>query len=232
MGKELSDKDVIEYNEKILPSVKDREPLYSIATRPRNYSVKRGDNVEIDIYLTGLGIPDEGKIFILFSSPNIIDVASKGVLTSCIQFSPKKLKGKDTITPVSGEKYVERFDLDPNGVTIHLNKGYFLPVPKLPIVSRGQPLMAEVMAEKQFDGYDPISVSLKTLSKAKSGDYKIDIALTYRYKSTLKQASKTVDFRITSWWDRNQWWILTAGAIIALISLILLAINIFLPIGG
>ena len=152
MGKELSDKDVIEYNLQVLPTVKDIEPTYSIVARARNYSIRGGDNIEIDIYLTGLGIPEENKLVLLWSSPNIIDTSSKGVLTSCIKFSPAKLKGKDTIVPVSGKSYVDHFDLDPNGVTVHLNNGYFLPVPKFSVSNGKQALMAEMMAEKQFDG--------------------------------------------------------------------------------
>jgi len=229
---ELTDDNVIEYNKEILPSVKHKEPLYSVVTRPRKYNVKRGDNIEIDIYLTGLGVPDTSKLFILFSSPNIIDFSIPGIATTCVKYSPKKLNGKDTIIPVAGEKYVDRHEVDPNGLTFRSLEGFFLPVPKFPVTNEEQLLMPEVMAEKQFDGYDPISISLKTLSKAKPGDYEINTTLTYEYQNIIKQASNKVKFRITNWWDRNQWWVITSGSIIAFILLVLTVVNIWFPIGA
>jgi hypothetical protein len=70
------------------------------------------------------------------------------------------------------------------------------------------------------------------LKKAKSGDYKIDLTLNYKHENILKQATNTVEFRITNWWDRHQWWIITSGSIIAFIVLMLTALNIFGLISG
>jgi len=230
---ELTDDNVREYNEKILPALKNKEPLYSVVTRPRNYNIKRGDNIEIDIYLTGLGIPGTSKIFILFSSPNIIDTSSPGIATSCIKLSPEKLNGKDTIVPVAGgEECVERHELDPNGITFRQLESFFLPVPKFPVLNEERLLMPEVMAEKQSGGYDPISISLKTLKKAKPGDYEINVTLTYEYQNVIKQASDKVKFHITSWWDRKGWWVVAAGAISAFILLVLTFLNSFGFISG
>lgn len=229
MGKndiKLSAEDIVEYNRELLPKVKDLEPVYSIVVRARNHNIKGGDNIEIDTYLTGLGIPEYNKLVLLWSSPNVIDTSSPGVATYCIQ-EAKSLNGRGMIAPLAGSKFVGQHKLDPNGITIHFNEAYFLPVPKYK-----HPNMPQIVGEMVHSGYHPLSISLKTLKKAKSGDYKIDLTLTYKHKNTLKQASSTVEFRITSWWDRNQWWIITSGAVIAFISLILLVINIWLPIGG
>jgi len=241
---ELTDDNVREYNEKILPALKNKEPLYSVVIRPRNYNVKGGDNIEIDIYLTGLGIPDTHKLFFLFSSPNVIDTSRQGIVTSCIKLSKEKLNGKDMEVPVAGEKYIERHDIDSNGLTIRLPDGFFMPEPKFPAPNEKQLLMPDIMAEKafmiekevkgekNFDWYDPISISLKTLSKAKPGDYEINTTLTYEYQNIIKQASNKVKFRITNWWDRNQWWVITSGSIIAFILLVLTVVNIWFPIGA
>jgi hypothetical protein len=230
MGKNdvtLTDADIIEYNEEILPALEPLEPTYSLVSRVRKRNIKGGDSVEIDIYVTGLGIPEDNKLVLIWSSPNVIDVSSPGVAIHCIKEATKQLKGKKMIAPVAGLKYVTKNELDPNGITFNLNKGYFLPVPKYK-----NSRMPQIVGERIHSGYHPLSISLKTLKKAKSGDYKIDLNLTYRYRNTLKQASNTVEFRITSWWDRNQWWILTAGAVIAFISLVMLVINIWFPIGS
>jgi hypothetical protein len=223
----LTKNDIIEYNEKMLPPLKDMEPIYSIVTRARNYNIKGGDSIEIDIYLTGLGIPETNKLVLLWSSPNIIDASSPGVATYCIREAHVKLNGKDMTAPVAGEEYIQHSELDPNGIMFHLSRGYFLPVPKYK-----HPQIPQIVGERIHKGYPPMSISLKTLKEAKSGDYKIDLTLTYSYKKTIKQTSDKVEFRITSWWDRHQWWILTAGSIIAFILLMLTVVNIWFPIGG
>ena len=228
----LTDDNVREYHEKILPAVKNKEPLYSVVIRPRNYNVKGGDNIEVDIYLTGLGIPDKSKLYILCSSPNVIDTSSPGIGTSCIKLSIEKLNGKDMKVPVAGEEYVDHHEIDQNGLTFHSLEGLFLPVPKFPVTEEDQIRMHEIMAEKNFDGYDPISISLKTLKKAEPGDYEINVTLTYAYQNIIKQACDKVKFHITSWWDRNQRWVVTAGTIIALTLLVLTFLNIWGFIGG
>ena len=229
---ELTDDNVIEYNEKILPLLKDTEPLYSIVPRVRNHDIKGGDNIEVDIYLTGLGIPDKGKIVLILSSPNIIDDSCPGISKSCIKLSQENLNGKDMIVPVCGKKYVEEHELDPNGFTFHLVKSYFLPLPNLPAPDTQQIHMPEVMAEKQSDGYDPISISLKTLEKAKAGDYEINVILTYTYQNIIKQASDKVKFHITNWWDRNGARVITVGTISTFILLVLTFLKIWGFIGS
>ena len=229
---EITDDDIIAYNDKILPLLKDKEPLYSIVARVRNHNIKSGDNVEVDIYLTGLGIPDASKLLFLLSSPNILDTSSPGITMSCIKLSLEKLDNKDMVFPVAGEQYVDRLKLDPNGLTYHLNKSYFLPLPESTVPNEEQLFMPDVMAEKQFAGYDPISASLETLKKAKPGDYEINVTLTYTYQNIVKQASDKVEFHITNWWDRNQGWVTTAGMIIAFILLMLTFLKIWGVIGG
>ena len=59
MGKNdvtLTDADIIEYNEEMLPALEPLEPTYSLVSRVRKRNIKGGDSVEIDIYVTGLGL--------------------------------------------------------------------------------------------------------------------------------------------------------------------------------
>jgi len=222
----LTKDDIIEYNLQVLPKVKDIEPTYSIVTRARNYNIKEGDSIEIDIYLTGSGIPEGNKLVLVWSSPNIIDPSSPGIAKYIIMEFKTKLNGKDMVVPLTEEEE-QRTELSPDGIIFELPEAFFLPVPK-----SEERLIPQVMAERNSAGYPPISISLKTLRKAKSGNYKIDIVLTYRYQNVFKQASDKVEFRITNWWDRHQWKVITAGAIIAFFSLILLVINIWFPVGS
>jgi len=213
----FTDDDIVKYNLEVLPRVQDIEPVYSIVARARSRSIKAGDNIDIEIYLTGLGVPDANKVVLLWSSPNIIDASSPGYSTYCIKDVEKKIKGKDVIFPLAGKGVLTRDELASPGIELLLTKGYFLPTPDME--RRG---MAGIMAERNFEGYPPILISLKTLRKAQSGASSIDVTFTYRHGNTIKQASNRVEFHVTSWWDRNQGWVLTVGAIAAVAAFVLL----------
>ena len=221
----LTDDNIIEYNRKMLPAIQDKEPIYSVVSRAHAYNIKGGENIEIGVYLTGLGIPDANKLVLLWSSPNIIDASSTGVATYCIKAVNTKLNGENMIAPIANRELLEHHKLDPTGVMISLNKGYFLPTPKFPTPQGEELLMPQIIAETSPNGYLPMSISLKTSRKAKSGDYEIQVTFTYEYQNVIKQAFDKVKFHITSWWERNQWWIITLGSIIAFILLVLQSIN-------
>ncbi len=231
---EFSDEYVIDYNEKLLVTLKAKEPCYSIIARSRKYNISPGKKIEIDIYITGLGIPDNNKLYAVFSSPDVIDNSIMGTLKTCIKLGLDKLKDKDTIFPLSGNKCLETHALDTNGTTIHLNKGYFLPVPKSAkpvgseekLGSEGQDFRMEmIMAEQQFDDYAPISLSLPTLKTAKRGDYEIYFTLTYEYQNVIKQASHKTQFHITNWWDRNQAKVYMGSAGLAVAAFVLMVLT-------
>jgi len=225
----LTKDDIIEYNLQLLPKVKDIEPTYSIITRARNYNIKGGGSIEIDIYLTGSGIPEANKLVLVWSSPNIIDASSPGIAKYIIKEFKTRLNGKDMVVPLTEEEE-QRIELSPHGNIFELPNAFFLPVPK----SEDQ-LIPRIMGERIHAGHPPLSISLETLKTAKSGNYKIDIVLTYRYQNIFKQASDKVEFHITNWWDRNQRWVGIAGivsAITAFILLLLTFLNIFGFIGG
>jgi hypothetical protein len=215
MAEGKSADDIIKYNLEVLPQVQDIEPVYSIVARAGNHDIKPGDNIDIEIYLTGLGIPDTNKVVLLWASPNIIDPSSPGYFTYCIREWNGKIKGKDMIFPVASKELLIQEEVSPIGIELRLHKGFFLPIP-----DRERRDIPAVMAERNWEGDPPISVSLKTLRNAQSGDASIDVAFTYTRGKIVKQASCKVEFKVTSRWDRNQWWILTVGVIAAVASLV------------
>lgn len=127
--------------------------------------------------------------------------------------------------PLAGKDFSEHLKLDATGTMLYLHKGYFLPWPMFPLPKRVQPYLPIIVAERDSGSHCPISISLKTLSTADPGDYTVDLVFTYKHHNIAKQASDRVDFHITSWWDRNQWWIITGGSVIAFILLILTVIK-------
>jgi hypothetical protein len=111
--------------------------------------------------------------------------------------------------------------LDATGTMLYLHEGFFMPWPILPPLEGTQSSSPINVAERDSQGRCPISISLRTLRKAKPGDYSVDLVFTYRHHNIVKQASDKIEFHITSWWDRNQWWIITAGSVIAFVLLVL-----------
>lgn len=220
---EFTQDDMIKYNAEILPLVKDLEPIYSIVARARSHRIKGGDDIIIDIHLTGVGIPDANKFIFLWSSPNVVDSSKEGDCVWCTKVFNKKIGGKDMSFPLADEESYH-LKLDATGTMLNLHKGFFMPWPILPPPKGTQPDLPIIVAERDSKGRCPISISLRTLRKAKPGDYTVDLVFTYRHHNIVKQASDKVDFHITSWWDRNQWWIITTGSVAAFILLVLTVI--------
>jgi len=213
--------DIIKYNREVLPSVKDIEPIYSIVTRARRQRIKGGEDIQLDIYLSGLGIPDANKCFLSWSSPDIVDTSSVGRCTHCTKLVTQKKNGKELLFPIASKDNVEHGELDPNGLWVSFTKAHFLPRPTLPIGEKGETELPMIMAELTTTDVGPaLSISLKTLRKAKSGDYAIDAIFTYKFRNILRQASDRVTFHVTSWWDRNEALILTVGSVAAFILLV------------
>jgi hypothetical protein len=218
----LSEDDIIKYNEEILPHINNIEPAYSLIARSKDYNIKGGQYINIEIYLTGLGIPEANKLVLIWSSPNIIDNASPGFHADCIIEAKKIIKGRNLIVPIASSEFIEKHELGKIGIMFNLPKAFFLPVPQFPIQKDDELLSPQIMSERNTEGYPPISLSLKTLKTAEAGNYEINATLTYRYKEILKQTSDKVKFRVTNWWDRNQWWVITTGTIIAFSTFFLL----------
>jgi len=221
---DFTKEDIVKYNTEILPRVQSLEPAYSIIARARSHRIKGGDDIKIDIHLTGIGIPDVNKFIFLWSSTNIIDSSKEGDCAYGTSVFDGKIGGKDVTFPLAGEAFSVHLKLDATGTMLHLHKGYFLPWPMLPPPKGTQPDLPIIVAERDSQGRCPISISLKTLKTAEPGDYTVDLVFTYKHHNIVKQASDKVDFHITSWWDRNQSWIITAGSVTAFILLILTVI--------
>ena len=220
---DFSPNEIAEYNAKILPQVKNLEPNYSVVARARSHRIKGGDDIKIDMHLTGVGIPDASKLIFLWSSPNVIDSSKEGDCIWCTRLLGGEIGGKDVIFPLAGEESFH-VELDATGTMLHLHKGFFLPWPILTAPKGRQLDLPIIVAERDSKGRCPISISLKTVRTAQPGDYTVDLVLTYTHRSTVKQASEKVEFHITSWWERNQWWIITAGSVIAFVLLVLTVI--------
>lgn len=207
-----------------LQAIRASGAVYSIATRNRTPSVKPGGKVEIEVFLSGHGMPEKNKLFIGWSSPCIIDKKDVGVVTFCIKFATDKVTGKTQA--VTGKSALQTYKLMPDGIIIILNKGYFSEKPLQPedkeFSEFGVPY---VISEYMWDNEPPILLSINTAKDALPGDYNVTLTFTYGNEQNLLQDHKVVQFHITSWWERNQGWVVIASSIIAFAALVITAIG-------
>jgi len=62
------------------------EAIYSIDAHVRHPEINPGQAVEIEVYLSGSGIPEKSKLMIIWSSPYVIDENDPGKITRLIGY--------------------------------------------------------------------------------------------------------------------------------------------------
>jgi len=201
--------------------------VYSIVTRNRNPRVHPGGKIEVEVFLSGHGVPEKNKLFVQMSSPYILNQNNVGVVISSIGCASNNVTGE--LRPVSGGQHVQTRELTPTTLIAILNKGYFL---EIPVEVAGKPSndweIGRVMSEYLWDGHPPLLLSINTAKEAPPGDYEITFTFTYGNSQNLLQDYKAVQFHITSWWERHQALIAGIGLFIALASLVLTAVKTLL----
>lgn len=205
-----------------LQAIRASGAVYSIVTRNRTPWINPGGKVEIEVFLSGHGMPEKNKLFIGWSSPYIIDEKDAGVVTSCIGFAVDKVTGKTQ--PVAGKPHLRTHKITPDNIIIILNKGYFSEMPLQPEDKEAsESEIPRAMSEYTWDNEPPILLSINTTKDAPPGDYNITFAFTYGNEQSLLQDYQAVQFHITSRWERIQGWVVPIGIIIAFVSLLITA---------
>ncbi len=218
---EFSDDDVVQYNLEVLPQQQKLEPCYKVIIRPTRTKIRGGDDIDLGLFLSGVGIPDASKCFIHWESAELVNQEDAGYHTYCIQLATKHINDRDMIFPVSGAKFTEQMACRPKGVLLGLTTAFFLIRPPVRGVHTKEGALHATMAEFTWDDCPPILVHLNSSRKAKAGDYTIDAVLTYVHREVVRQSSDRVVIHVTSRWERNQWWVVIAGSLIAFALLIL-----------
>jgi len=209
-----------------LKTIKASGAVYSIITSNRTPSVRPGEKVEIEVFLSGHGKPKKNKLHIQWSLPYVINKEDPGFFISCIGSYLDEVTEKPQ--PCSGKSYVQKHRLNPTGITVILNEGQFLEISsQLEDSWVSEFGISPVMSEGMWDDEPPILLSINTTKNAPSGDYDVKFILTYGNEQNLLQDYKTVPFHITSRWERHKGWIVPTGVIIALVTLLLTAFGTF-----
>jgi len=207
--------------------IKPSSAIYSIVTRNRTPRINPGGKVEIEIFLSGHGVPDKNKLYIQWSSPYIIDKRDPGNAIFCLgSIDDKTGKASKALDPP--------WPIRKTGIIISLNKLVFKEMPSLVRVKDKEaietglrPVISEYAWNERTERFDPpILLTVNIAEDAPSGDYDISFTFTYGSEQNLSQDYKSVPFHITSWWERNQGWVTPIGVSIAFISLLIATIGI------
>lgn len=195
--------------------------VYSLILRNRTPIVNPGETVNIEVYLSGYGIPEKNKLDIKWSSPYVVHDKNPGTVTYCIKLATDKTTGKSQ--PVTGNQFLESLNLESVGIDAILNQGFFFNNPTVAEVDKSG--FCPVVSENQWDKNPPLLLSLNTARNALSGDYDITFTFTYGSEQNIHQDYKLTQFHITSRWERNQAWITISATIVAFLALIATAIG-------
>jgi len=197
--------------------------VYSLIIRNRKPNIKSGDTLELEVFLSGYGVPEQHKLIVQWSSPYVIDKDNPGFFTTNIATATDKT-GK--ITGVAtGKPYVQKMNISPIGTTIVLGQAHFWEKPSDNTMPNNG--LRGILSESEWDNEPPLFFKINTAKNAHSGDYDITFTFTYTNAKYVFQDYKTTPFHITSWWERNQFWIEIAVGAIALASLVITAISSF-----
>lgn len=179
----------------------DTEAVYSIDAHVRNPVVNPGDTVEIEVYLSGYGIPEKNKLMMIWSSPYVIDKTGPGNFTFLTNYDINTntitwgfIDLRSTIGNTTGAPCA----------WLVLPPVFFEPAAALLPKEFPDTGLRMVMGETNWNDEPPILVKLKTSEVALSGDYQVKFTFTYGNETNLKQDYESVEFHITSRWERNQ----------------------------
>jgi len=147
-----------------------------------------------------------------------------GVITGDVTFKNKR-NGKI-------EKAFEQVKLDPTGMTITLNEGYFISYRELnELIGKEVDINDKrCVAEVKYDNHPPILISMNTDSNASPGDYIITLSLFYKNKNTVKMDQKHVPVHINTYIEQHQKKLQAIGILIGLAAFIISLIETYYTI--
>lgn len=225
---------------RIQPPVSAREisvnsPRYTIIPIVQTPKVNPGEEVEIELQISGYGKVERNKLHLTHNQPNVIDENEAGEISFLIGGSVDQANNELTEF-VAGEDALENIDdveenlrdaaysaeLTQGGVTIIVNEVGFVDDPDwdLPEIEYDLP---RTVLERTYNGLNPVKFKYNISNNANPGDYSIFATFTYYDGENINQSHKEITFHINN--KREQLepyysYALVTGGVTALISLL------------
>lgn len=210
------------------------EPNWEIAPRVKRHTLDVGDELEIQLYYCGFGVPDWAKVSFfpprgLFKSRPHPQTGWEGFGTIIAEHSISTgiPPGIDAHNIPSGTRMIAMKDvysvpIDEYGMSFAVQLALFFPLlispsPGAdPVVDWGRRVVGEVdVAEPNPSGPDvhrpPTRITAIISESADSGDYSIPFTLTYSVGGKIRSSTSRLEFHVKSFWERG-WFQTVVGA--------------------
>lgn len=196
---------------------------YTLIASLETPSVNPGDQIKINVFFSGYGLPKRNKLTIIHTQPKMLDDSNNRVGDIALPiFSVRQEEQSRLVTGklASWHKDITQANLDKAGGTVNLVDDYFLTPPG--IKSPNEKSLPPISSEQVYDGHSPVEVTYDVSDNAAPGDYQIHIIFTYQSRDVTKQSSSIVEVHVNDRREQLEPWftrVALASVGIALLSL-------------
>jgi len=155
-----------------------KDPVYTIIPIVRTPNINPGDTFEVDLYFSGAGYPNENKLAVYHSHPNLVNSENPGTFTTTIKWKDGEIiTGEDVLSDPS---LTTQRDLDEYGFLAKVSNAHFIPDTEINLndPDSNWPYPPK-SSELGNDGIAPMEYRLNTAEDAAPGDYEISFVFTY-----------------------------------------------------
>lgn len=213
------------------------KPSWEISARVVQRTLKPGDKLQIEMFVTGYGRCDFGKLALFLpggllkyeqSPPEALTKRYVAKMTANISWG-----GTRVVLPAGQAEESKLLDVEyplyhptvlyydaPGGVQM-LHPGIFLDCwggedPKDPLAPRLRSETINMTAgEAALYGRPPYVIDATIDPKAPPGDYTLPLVLTYQHGEEIQTSTFSLDLHVTPFWERR-WFQIVAGAAVGL----------------
>lgn len=200
-----------DFGDQLLRVAQQHRPSYRVIPVLNTPEISGGDDIVIEIYLSGYGVPEKAKLHVVYSGIEVSKSASTTMLTA----GASEINSTDE----NGNEVVFRGGGEATG-TENLEKSHLIFIPDLPLFYPTDAVFGENStgftappshSELEYPGdneadsmISPITLTIPTRSDHTPGDYNIELTLTTTDKhKNVYTTKETVSVRVQDWVERN-----------------------------
>jgi len=175
---------------------------YEIIPKLITPSIKGGETVEIELFMSGYGKVIKNKLNVTFSSKKMFDMTNPSFAEYNIVFAVNEKTGEKF--PFADKTTYSKINLDPTGATINLNEGFFSDVESENNLKMSKVGFPQIMPERVFERQPPFRFSFNTNKDTPAGNYDIDFVLTYSDGDEITTNHKKVTIHVKSFLEKYE----------------------------
>jgi hypothetical protein len=163
----------------------------------RTPEINPGEEIKIDIYLSGTGIPEQNRLFIS-PNKNLVGDEDPGEVRTYIQQATNDITGETEA--VSGENHVQIWPVARSGAHIGLRDANFYPVPDM---EETEGFLHPRVSERDHDNHAPVEVQINS-RRCNPGEYSIPVVFIYESEGDIKLARQEASVYVRTWAERHR----------------------------